>query len=159
MASACGWDDDFTPIVLDNGSSIIKAGFAGEETPRSFLRNIVGRPRRRDCTVPETTDKADCYIGDKALAHREMLTITHPVEHGIIINWDDMEKVWQYVFSNELRVSPRDYPILITEPSFNPMGNREKTAEILFEHFQFPGKTLFHFKYHYAFSVDNQSCI
>lgn len=142
MASASNLDDEPSAIVLDNGSGIVKAGFAGEDAPRYFLRNIVGRPRRRECTLPETNDRADYYIGDKALTQREILSITHPIEHGIVINWDDMEKVWHYLYTNELCVSPREYPVLITESSFNPIGNREKTIQVLFEHFEVPGKHL-----------------
>ena len=62
------------------------------------------------------------------------------MERGIVTNWDDMEKVWHYLFDKELHVSPEQHPILLTEASFNPMGNREKMTQILFEHFRVPGK-------------------
>lgn len=41
-----------------------------------------------------------------------MLNISNPVEHGIIKNWDDMEKIWSHCFNNELRVSPDEHPVL-----------------------------------------------
>jgi actin-related protein 2 len=34
-------------------------------------------------------------VGDEAAPIRSMLEINHPVEEGIVKNWDDMELVWK----------------------------------------------------------------
>ena len=62
-----------------------------------------------------------------------------PIEYGIVTNWQDMEKVWHHIFYNQLRVSPEEYPVLMTEAIFNPKGNREKMTEIMFEKFNVNG--------------------
>lgn len=31
-----------------------------------------------------------------------MLTLKYPIEHGIVTNWDDMEKIWHHTFYNEV---------------------------------------------------------
>lgn len=62
----------------------------------------------------------------------------YPIEHGVIKNWDDMEKIWHHCFYNELRVNPADHPVLLTEAPLNPKANREKLAEVMFENFGVP---------------------
>ena len=115
------------------GSGLIKAGFAGDETPCVNFRTIIGRPKQND-----VKGQKDFYIGDEARFKRATLNLNSPIERGIITNWDDMESLWQHTFYNELRMSPDEHPILMSEAPFNPKANREKITEIMFETFRTP---------------------
>ena len=74
-------------IILDYGSYQIKIGFAGDELPKSIFPSVVGRPRHK------SADLRDFYVGDEAQKTRDILTMSYPIDRGIVTNWDDMEKV------------------------------------------------------------------
>ncbi|XP_073511364.1 actin, cytoplasmic-like [Phyllobates terribilis] len=128
---------DFPAVIFDNGSGLCKAGISGEKIPRSVITSVVGRPRVRS-SFPGMDQKI-CYIGEDAQAKRGILALTSPVERGIITSWDDMEKIWSYVYNHELGLSASDQPVLLTETPLSPTGNREKMEEIMFERFNVPG--------------------
>jgi hypothetical protein len=87
------------PIVIDNGSGMIKAGFAGDPIPKVNFPNYVGRPKH--VRVMAGGLEGDTFIGPKAEEYRGLLNISHPMEHGIVEDWNDIEKIWTYVYSKD----------------------------------------------------------
>jgi len=125
-----------TTIVIDVGSGNCKAGFAGEDVPTVQFPSIIGRPKTAN--IMQGTDEKDCYIGEEAQAKRGILKVSYPLEHGIVQDWDDMEKIWQHTFFNGLRAEPQEHAVMLTEAAMNPKANRERMTQIMFETFYVP---------------------
>jgi len=117
-------------LVMDPGSGVVKAGLAGDDAPRAVFPSIVGWPRRQGW--------GGYVVGGEAKRKRGLLTLRYPIQHGIITDWDAMEKIWHHTFYNELRVSPEELPILLTEAPMNPKANREKMSQAMFETLNVP---------------------
>ncbi|KAJ8025418.1 Alpha-centractin [Holothuria leucospilota] len=125
------------PVVIDNGSGVIKAGFAGDQTPKCHFPNFVGRPKH--VRVMAGALEGDIFIGRKAVEHRGLLNIRYPMEHGIIKDWNDMERIWHFIYSkDQLQTFSEEHPVLLTEAPLNPRKNRERAAEVFFETFNVP---------------------
>ncbi|QLL32758.1 hypothetical protein HG536_0D02800 [Torulaspora globosa] len=125
------------PVVFDNGSAVIKAGFCGEERPKCLEYSMVG-----DATHTKATSGGlahDTYVGNKAQNLRGLLRLRYAVERGVVSSWDDMELIWSHVLYDSLQLENRnEHPLLMTEAPLNPHSNREKIYEVLFEKFNFP---------------------
>ncbi|CAK0904646.1 unnamed protein product [Prorocentrum cordatum] len=112
------------PVVIDNGSGIIKAGFAGEESVKCCFPSFVGRPKHQKVMVGAKAE-GEYFIGQKAEELRGILTLKYPLAHGVVQHWDDMELIWRHIYS-EMKVNMEEHPVLLTEAPLNPRKNREK---------------------------------
>jgi actin len=126
------------PLVIDNGTGLSKNGYAGEDQPRSVFPTLIGYPKYKSIMTDVEHYVREYYIGEEALNLRGVLKLIYPVEHGVINDWDAMEKIWHYTFYNDLRVNPNEHPVLLTEAPLNPKANREKMTEVMFETFNVP---------------------
>eukprot|EP01095_Lingulamoeba_sp_RSL-Kostka_P009062 TRINITY_DN30_c1_g1_i1.p1 TRINITY_DN30_c1_g1~~TRINITY_DN30_c1_g1_i1.p1 ORF type:complete len:399 (-),score=149.21 TRINITY_DN30_c1_g1_i1:158-1354(-) len=125
------------PIVIDNGSGMLKAGIAGVNTPQCFFPNFVGTPKH-DRVMAGSLDGKNHFVGKEAQEHRGLLKLKYPIEHGIINDFDEMELIWKYLYG-ELNIrQPENHPVLLTEAPLNPKKVRETAAEIFFETFNVP---------------------
>ena len=123
-------------IIIDNGSSSIKFGIGGIEYQ----------------TIPEIStcigysngnNGKDKYIIDKGLEQkRDNLTLEYPMNRGIINDWDIMEKLYDNIFYNQLKINTSEHNILLTELPFNSNKNRENLLEYMFEVYNAPCMSL-----------------
>ena len=122
--------------MIDNGSSTTRVGFGGEEIPKCVFPTVVGKPRNP--RVVASMGVKPYYFGTDARNKRGVLIQKYPLEYGRIINWDDMEKLWNHTLLEDLKVSPNEHPVILTESPLNPKANREKMVQIMFETFNVP---------------------
>ncbi|TYH00386.1 hypothetical protein ES288_A10G272000v1 [Gossypium darwinii] len=122
-----------TPIVIDNGASYFRIGWAGETEPRVIFRNIVQRPRHK------STGETVTIVGDHDPALLKYFDCTRSgprsaFDSNVVFQFEIMEYVLDFAFdrlgANGSRI---DHPILITECVCNPVHSRSKMAELLFE--------------------------
>lgn len=79
-------------------------------------------------------------VGDEASECRSMLEISYPMENGMVRNWEDMLHLWDHTFGpDRLNLDPSNCKVLLTEPPLNPLKNRQKIAEVMFETYKFHG--------------------
>ncbi|ELP90178.1 actin, putative [Entamoeba invadens IP1] len=126
--------DGLTTFVFDNGSLYTKAGYAGEESPIAVFPTVVGNYKKAN-----TIELKNSYVGDEAVAKLPWKLLRHPVNHGLIKNFEDMTKVWHHSFYSELRNIPNDSNVILTEPLMNYKTIREKSAQVFFEEFNVNG--------------------
>ena len=113
-------------VVIDLGSGTVKAGFGGDVAPSAVFPAVVGAGR------------GGLYVGAEAMAKQSLLKMSYPVQHGIIVSWDDVVTLLRHTFQNELRADPSECDVLIAEPPLNPRTNREKLVQVLFDTFRVP---------------------
>ena len=131
--------------VIDNGTGYTKMGYAGNCEPQHIIPTLIATRAESAGGNSHIRSKAaeiadlDFFIGDEALKHNKSHQINYPINHGLIENWDNMEKIWQRCIFKYLRAEPEDHYMLLTEPPLNTPENREYTAEVMFETFNVPG--------------------
>ncbi|XP_074662913.1 actin-related protein 3 [Tubulanus polymorphus] len=130
--------------VIDNGTGYTKMGFAGNTEPQYIIPSAVAV--RESAKVGDKTsnrvgkgvDDLDFFIGDEA-KEVPQYAVKYPVRHGIVEDWDLMERFMEQAIFKYLRAEPEDHYFLLTEPPLNTPENREYLAEIMFESFNIPG--------------------
>lgn len=125
-------------MVCDNGTGFVKVGHAGDNFPTSVFPSMVGRPQlRAEMESLEGMDLKDVMVGDEAAAVRFALQIEYPIEEGIVRNWEAMEHLWDYTFYEKMKIDPHNHKILLTEAPGNPVNNRKRSIEMMFEKYGF----------------------
>lgn len=116
-------------------------GYSGNVEPQYIIPTVLATKAEEGGVrgKQDGIDDLDFHIGDAAFANSTTHQINYPIRHGLIDNWDNMERLWQRCMFEYLRCEPEDHFVLLTEPPLNPPENREYTAEIMFETFNVPG--------------------
>ncbi|KAF8204956.1 actin-related protein Arp4p [Pholiota molesta] len=142
--------DEVSALVIDIGTSSLRAGYAGDDTPKAIIPTSYGyHPAQPDTDVnmsdnPENAaaDKPKfrkIYLGQSGPSvWREGMEIGNPVVDGLIQDFHPIKPLIDHALNKVMRVNPSEHPILVTEPTWNTTANRERMAEIMFEEFEVP---------------------
>ncbi|CAM9563305.1 unnamed protein product [Discosporangium mesarthrocarpum] len=116
-------------------------GYAGNVTPQYIVPTVTGYKASKGGMEGKRdgVEDLDFYMGTDALEHSTTHQISYPIRHGLIEDWDNMERMWQQCLFKYLRCEPENHHVMLTEPPLNTPENRECTAEIMFETFGVPG--------------------
>ena len=85
-------------IVSDNGSGYFKLGYGGDSFTKHVIPSILGRPMLRANQKISDQELKELMLGEEAAPLRAYLKISYPLKEGKILNWDDMEALWDYCF-------------------------------------------------------------
>ena len=125
--------NNYSTVIIDIGSGIIKAGFGGEDGPRNIFDSLVGTPKMPGCMVG--MEKIERYVGDEAISKLEIMNFNAPIQRGLISDWDKFETLLHYLLYSKMKVVPEEISVLITESPAATIENKKKLSEILFETF------------------------
>ena len=124
-------------IIIDLGSSEIKAGFLGNPPEIKRLPNIIGENL---CKINPSIINKPHYISSECEQYYSDLSIRNPIQRGNFIKEDDIPLIFEYIFSQlGLNLEQiKEHPLLITEPLNNKYSNSENISQILFEKMNIP---------------------
>ena len=79
--------------------------------------------------------EGDVFIGKRAQEFRGLLKIKYPMEHGIVTDWDDMERIWSWVYAEELGL-PKEVGaqsvqarLVVHEPGLQAVSGQNEPAD------------------------------
>ncbi|KAF5333667.1 hypothetical protein D9611_002217 [Ephemerocybe angulata] len=143
--------DEVSALVIDIGTSSLRAGYAGDDTPKAIIPTYYGYLPTSGADVSmadgtegtETssnkTQPANTYIGQNGPSiWRPNMEIGNPLSDGLITNFDPIPPLIRHALEDVMRVDATEHPVLVTEPAWNTPENRERMAEIMFEEFNVP---------------------
>jgi actin-related protein 3 len=74
-------------------------------------------------------DDLDFFIGDEAIANSKTYSLHYPIKHGMVDNWDHMERFWAQSIFKYLRAEPEDHYVLLVSPDERSEEGRRSRAE------------------------------
>ncbi|RKP00351.1 hypothetical protein CXG81DRAFT_13336, partial [Caulochytrium protostelioides] len=159
--------DEVNALIFDFGSSMSRIGYAGEESPRLVFPTLAGYYRHGSCgcrdtrcadgaittdtsaanpasaasgrTAPRRHGKRRYYIGESAVyGWRPEMEVVAPVQNGVITDWDAYAGLWDWIYDTQLRLDPREHPLLLSEAALAPRADHATLMQLAFEQFDVP---------------------
>ena len=99
-----------------------------------MVPTLLGYPKMVKINTMQS-QKDELFVGLDALKRSPLLSLKYPIEHGIILDWDEISVFISHLISSCMKTSAESLSggLLMTEAPLNPKKNREKLTEIMFE--------------------------
>lgn len=144
-----GEESSLDVIVIDNGSGFTKAGFAGEDHPRAVVPSLLVKIDQQANGPSEgsASQSESMFVGHAAVRQLHQASIRDigarpeislPMDKGQIRDWNDMEKLWENIFKQELNVNSKEFPVLMTNTPLLKAEDRRTMADIMFNKLEVP---------------------
>jgi len=131
--------DEVSALVLDIGTSTTRAGYAGDDTPRTVFSTTYGYIKEAESSdEAESSVNARLFIGDHVNEWRANMDVANPMMDGIIKDFTAVPSIISHALIHKMRCSPPEHPVMVTEAPWNTPENRQRMAEIMFEEFKVP---------------------
>ncbi|KAG0213324.1 Actin- protein 6 [Mortierella sp. GBA30] len=121
-------------LVVDNGASTIKFGFADESAPYRTIPNNITRSKAERKT----------FVGDQLETCKDFSGLYYrlPFEKGLLTSWDVEKQIWDRLFTGKIvPCEPSSTNILISEPILNLHNIATTYDQLVFEEYGFHGYT------------------
>lgn len=147
MSSGVYGGDEVGAVVLDIGSFSIRGGYAGEDMPKADIPSLIGVIKDTDVDIDMgSSEFLQRPLSDKKLfidtvnirVPRKNMELVSLLKDGMIEDWDLFEKTIEYFYAHQMKSTPDQHPLLMSEPVWNVRGKREKLTEIMFEKYNIP---------------------
>ena len=127
-----------TPIIVDIGTSMIKAGLSGQEKPSLVFPNYFGEMKYSKSLDSWKDDDKKEIIGNDCNKYLGVIKLRYPLSHGIFDDPKDITPIFDYIYNNlDMSITEiKEHPVLITDPLLNPQENRKNIAKILFDNYK-----------------------
>ncbi|GAA5996601.1 actin family protein [Rhodotorula paludigena] len=126
--------DEVGAVVLDIGAGSVRAGYAGEDAPKCVFPTAYATVPSSDPSQPPSH-----VHGNAVHLYRPRASVSTFVADGIVHDWDAAGRAVEHALTDRMRLDTLDeYPLLATEPAWNPKENKEKMVELAFETWKAP---------------------
>ena len=105
-----------------------------------MIPTLVGYPKLTKGVLQSSVRDDQTFVGIEALKRSPLLSLKYPIEHGIILDWEEISLLLDHAGSQcmKLNFQQLNSGLMMTEAPLNPKKNRERLTQLVFEHYQVP---------------------
>uniref|UniRef100_T1JBA2 Uncharacterized protein n=1 Tax=Strigamia maritima TaxID=126957 RepID=T1JBA2_STRMM len=140
--------DEVGALVFDIGHYSIRAGYAGEDSPKAEIPSHAGvveemvepmETNIKEGSIPAATSDKKYFIDTTSIhVARKGMEMSTFLKDGMIEDWDLFEKMLDNIYSRHIKSESHLHPVLMSEAPLNARSKREKLTELMFEKYNIP---------------------